>query len=106
MIITTITTPTITTTTTTKITVTTTKTTVTMITTNLRIEGKKLLGLILPKDTMETFLYVQDAPCITPKFALSNVNFANTVGYIQTRGDSLRERKRTGEFPNITLSLN
>ncbi|GKF61753.1 hypothetical protein Tco_0181807, partial [Tanacetum coccineum] len=47
-----------------------------MITTNSRIEGKKLLGLILLKDTMETFLYVQDAPCITQEFALSNVRLA------------------------------
>ncbi|GJS53601.1 hypothetical protein Tco_0626963 [Tanacetum coccineum] len=32
-----------------------------MITTTSRIEDKKLLGLILPKDTIETFLCVQDA---------------------------------------------
>ncbi|GKA46241.1 reverse transcriptase domain-containing protein, partial [Tanacetum coccineum] len=51
-IATTITTPTISTTTTIKI--TTTIITVTMITTTSRIEDKKLLGLILPKDTMET----------------------------------------------------
>ncbi|GKF28884.1 hypothetical protein Tco_0095226 [Tanacetum coccineum] len=44
---------------------TTTITTVTMITTTSRIEDKNLLGLILPKDTMETFLCVQNAPCIT-----------------------------------------
>ncbi|GKE24790.1 hypothetical protein Tco_1436302 [Tanacetum coccineum] len=43
---------------------------------SVRIEDKKLLGLILPKDTMETFLCVQDAPCITQEFALSNVRFA------------------------------
>ncbi|GKB99461.1 hypothetical protein Tco_0985598 [Tanacetum coccineum] len=40
------------------------------------IENKKLLGLILPKDTMETFLYVQNAPYITHEFALSNVRLA------------------------------
>nr|GEY89259.1 reverse transcriptase domain-containing protein [Tanacetum cinerariifolium] len=73
------------TTTTTKITVTIT--TVTMITTNSRIEGKKLSGLMRPprlrtkgiletKGTMETFLYVQDAPCITPDFALLSVRLA------------------------------
>ncbi|GJR46074.1 hypothetical protein Tco_1314177 [Tanacetum coccineum] len=45
-----------------------------MITTNSRIEDKKLLGLILPKDTMETFLCVQNAPCITQEFELSNVD--------------------------------
>ncbi|GKF55529.1 hypothetical protein Tco_0165869, partial [Tanacetum coccineum] len=31
-----------------------------MITTTSRIEDKKLLGLILPKDTMQTFLCVQE----------------------------------------------
>ncbi|GJU36796.1 hypothetical protein Tco_1185150 [Tanacetum coccineum] len=36
-----------------------------MITTTSRIEDKNLLGLILPKNTMETSLYVQDAPTIT-----------------------------------------
>ncbi|GJW42626.1 putative ribonuclease H-like domain-containing protein [Tanacetum coccineum] len=51
-------------------------TTVTMIITTSRIEDKKLLGLILPKDTMETFLYVEDAPCITQEFALSSVGLA------------------------------
>ncbi|GKD77832.1 hypothetical protein Tco_1340453 [Tanacetum coccineum] len=55
---------------------TTTITTVTMITTNSKIEDKKLLGLILPKDTMETFFCIQDAPCITQEFALSNVRLA------------------------------
>ncbi|GJT34047.1 reverse transcriptase domain-containing protein [Tanacetum coccineum] len=86
MIATTITTPTITTTTTIKI--TTTITTVIMITTNSRIEGKKLSELMLPpqlrtkgilktKGTMETFLCVQDAPCITQSiFALSSVILA------------------------------
>ncbi|GKA70251.1 hypothetical protein Tco_0776315 [Tanacetum coccineum] len=64
IIATTITTSTIATTITTKITITTT---------NSRIEDKKLLGLIMPKDTMETFLCVQDAPCITHEFALLNV---------------------------------
>ncbi|GKD14954.1 hypothetical protein Tco_1199361 [Tanacetum coccineum] len=67
IIATTITTPIIATTITTKITITTT---------NSRIEDKKLLGLILPKDTMETLLCVQDAPCITQEFALSNVRLA------------------------------
>ncbi|GJQ98010.1 hypothetical protein Tco_0009149 [Tanacetum coccineum] len=47
-----------------------------MITTNSRIEDKKLLGLILPKNTMETSLCVQDAPYITQEFALSSVEFA------------------------------
>ncbi|GKA15900.1 hypothetical protein Tco_0695647 [Tanacetum coccineum] len=49
-------------------------TTVTMITTTSRIEDKKLLGLILPKDTMETFLCVQDAIYILSKerFATSD----------------------------------
>ncbi|GJQ95320.1 hypothetical protein Tco_0006459 [Tanacetum coccineum] len=47
-----------------------------MITTTSRIEDKKQLGLILPKDTMETFLCVQDAPCITQEFALSSVGLA------------------------------
>ncbi|GKB29064.1 hypothetical protein Tco_0868465 [Tanacetum coccineum] len=50
-----------------------------------RIEGKKLSELMLPpqlrtkgvpKGTMETFLYVQDAPCITQEFALSSVRLA------------------------------
>ncbi|GKB10848.1 putative reverse transcriptase domain-containing protein [Tanacetum coccineum] len=72
--------PTVTTTTTVTI-------TITMITTNSRIEGKKLSGLMLPprlrtksilktKGTQETFLCVQDAPCITQEFALSSVGFA------------------------------
>ncbi|GKE15953.1 putative reverse transcriptase domain-containing protein [Tanacetum coccineum] len=47
-----------------------------MITTTGRIEDKNLLGLILPKDTMETFLCVQDAPCITQEIALSSVGLA------------------------------
>ncbi|GJT43228.1 putative reverse transcriptase domain-containing protein [Tanacetum coccineum] len=58
-----------------------------MITTNSGIEGKKLLGLILPpqlrtksilktKGMQETFLCVQDAPCITQEFALSSVKLA------------------------------
>ncbi|GKC95430.1 hypothetical protein Tco_1160872, partial [Tanacetum coccineum] len=47
-----------------------------MITTTSRIEDKNLLGLILPKDTMETFLYVQNAPCITQEIALSSVELA------------------------------
>ncbi|GKC00750.1 hypothetical protein Tco_0986886 [Tanacetum coccineum] len=47
-----------------------------MITTTSRIEDKKLLGLILPKNTMETSLCVQDAPCITQGFALSSVEIA------------------------------
>nr|GEY79592.1 hypothetical protein [Tanacetum cinerariifolium] len=46
--------------------ITTTITTVTKITTNSRTEGKT-------KSTMETFLCVQDAPCITQEFALSSV---------------------------------
>ncbi|GJY49919.1 hypothetical protein Tco_0439875 [Tanacetum coccineum] len=82
MIATTITTPTITTMKTIKIT-----TTVIMITTNSRIEGKKLSKLMLPpqlrtkgilktKGTMETFLCVQDALCITQEFALSRVKLA------------------------------
>ncbi|GJT37528.1 hypothetical protein Tco_0937393 [Tanacetum coccineum] len=50
-----------------------------MITTTSRIEDKKLLGLILPKDTMETFLFVQDAPCITQEFALSSVGLATKL---------------------------
>ncbi|GJR33466.1 hypothetical protein Tco_1209150 [Tanacetum coccineum] len=70
-IATTITTPTIATTTTIIM-----ITTLTMITTTSRIEDKKLLGIILPKDTMETFLCVQDAPCITQEFALSSVGLA------------------------------
>ncbi|GJZ58514.1 hypothetical protein Tco_0614008 [Tanacetum coccineum] len=41
-----------------------------------RIEDKKLLGLILPKDTIETFLCVQDAPYITQEIALSSVGLA------------------------------
>ncbi|GJV13961.1 hypothetical protein Tco_1359284 [Tanacetum coccineum] len=80
MITTTITTPTIATTTTTK-----TITTVTTITTNSRIEGKKLSELMLPpqlrtkgilKSTMEIFLCVQNAPYITPEFALASVGLA------------------------------
>ncbi|GKD89678.1 hypothetical protein Tco_1365185 [Tanacetum coccineum] len=60
--------------TTTPIIVTTTTTNITMITTNSRIEGKKLSRLMLPprlstkgtlKGTMETFLCVKDAPYIT-----------------------------------------
>ncbi|GJT67352.1 reverse transcriptase domain-containing protein [Tanacetum coccineum] len=47
-----------------------------MITSTSRIEDKKLLGLILPKDTMDTFPCVQDAPCITQEFALSGVGLA------------------------------
>nr|GEV41711.1 reverse transcriptase domain-containing protein [Tanacetum cinerariifolium] len=85
MITTTITTPPIVTRTTIKI--TTTITTVTMLTTNSKIEGKKLSELMLPpqlrtkgvlKSTIEIFLYVQDAPCITHEFALSSVRLATT----------------------------
>ncbi|GJT24005.1 hypothetical protein Tco_0893942 [Tanacetum coccineum] len=54
-----------------------------MITTTSRIEDKKLLGLILPKHTMETSLCVQYAPYITQEFALSSVEFA-------TRHDKLQ----------------
>nr|GEZ75693.1 reverse transcriptase domain-containing protein [Tanacetum cinerariifolium] len=75
-ITTTITTPTIAITTITKITVTTTMTTVTKITTNSKIEGKKMSEFVLPKDTTETFLHVQDAPCITQEFSLSSVRLA------------------------------
>ncbi|GJY52669.1 hypothetical protein Tco_0443516 [Tanacetum coccineum] len=49
-----------------------------MITTNSSIEDKKLLGLILPKSTMETALCVQDAPYITQEFALSSVEIATS----------------------------
>ncbi|GJY51097.1 hypothetical protein Tco_0441944 [Tanacetum coccineum] len=52
-----------------------------MITTTGIIEDKNLLGLILPKDTMETFLCVQDAPCITQEIALSNVGLATKWGH-------------------------
>ncbi|GJU25573.1 hypothetical protein Tco_1164194 [Tanacetum coccineum] len=48
-------------------------------TTNNSIEDKKLLGLILPKITMETALCVQDAPCITQEFALSSVEIATSL---------------------------
>ncbi|GJZ41247.1 hypothetical protein Tco_0588133 [Tanacetum coccineum] len=62
-----------------------------MITTNSRIEGKKVSGLMLPprlrtksilktKDTQETFLGVQDAPYITQEFALSSVRLATRSG--------------------------
>ncbi|GJR36891.1 reverse transcriptase domain-containing protein [Tanacetum coccineum] len=44
--------------------------------TSSKIEDKKLLGLILLKDTMDTFLCVQDVPCITQEFALSSVGLA------------------------------
>ncbi|GKB34606.1 hypothetical protein Tco_0879548 [Tanacetum coccineum] len=68
-------------------TTTTVTITITMITTNSRIEGKKLSGLMLPprlrtksilktKGKQETFLCVQDAPCITQEFALSSVGLA------------------------------
>ncbi|GJR99347.1 putative reverse transcriptase domain-containing protein [Tanacetum coccineum] len=50
-----------------------------MITTTSRIEDKNLLGLNLPKDTLETFLCVQNAPCITQEIALSSVEFATKV---------------------------
>ncbi|GJT51690.1 hypothetical protein Tco_0977847 [Tanacetum coccineum] len=61
-----------------------------MITTNSRIEGKKLSELMLPpqlrtkgimktKGTMETFLCVQDAPCVTQDFALSSVRLATKI---------------------------
>ncbi|GJU07071.1 putative reverse transcriptase domain-containing protein [Tanacetum coccineum] len=68
-------------------TTTTVTITITIITTNSRIEGKKLSELMLPpqlrtkgilktKCTKETFLCVQDAPCITQEFALSSVRLA------------------------------
>ncbi|GJR91314.1 reverse transcriptase domain-containing protein [Tanacetum coccineum] len=53
-----------------------------MITTNSSIEDKKLLGLILPRNTMETSLCVQDAPCITQEFALSSVRTCNKIGHL------------------------
>ncbi|GJR83381.1 putative reverse transcriptase domain-containing protein [Tanacetum coccineum] len=64
-----------------------------MITTNSRIEGKKVLGLMLPprlrtksilktKDTQETFLGVQDAPYITQEFALSSVRLTTSFDVI------------------------
>ncbi|GKC04016.1 hypothetical protein Tco_0995626 [Tanacetum coccineum] len=62
-----------------------------MITTNSRIEDKKLLGLILPRNTMETSLCVQDAPCITQEFALSSVEFATRL----MNNDSLRSEERS-----------
>ncbi|GJT09697.1 hypothetical protein Tco_0856739 [Tanacetum coccineum] len=87
MIATTITTPTITST---KITtqITITITTATMITITSKIEDKNLLGLILPKNTMETFLYVQDAPYITQEFALSSVGLATK--WFHTRPEKLQ----------------
>ncbi|GKC22240.1 reverse transcriptase domain-containing protein [Tanacetum coccineum] len=41
---------------------------------NPQIRCKNLLGLILLKDTMETFLCVQNAPCITQEIALCQVS--------------------------------
>ncbi|GJU36988.1 hypothetical protein Tco_1185342 [Tanacetum coccineum] len=57
-----------------------------MITITSKIEDKNLLGLILPKNTMETFLYVQDAPYITQEFALSSVELATISAQKQTTG--------------------
>ncbi|GJZ70686.1 hypothetical protein Tco_0634537 [Tanacetum coccineum] len=64
-----------------------------MITTNSRIEGKKVSGLMLPprlrtksilktKDMQETFLGVQDAPYIIQEFALSGVRLATRAAPI------------------------
>ncbi|GJX08324.1 hypothetical protein Tco_0196256 [Tanacetum coccineum] len=65
--------------------------------TQSRIEGKKLSGLMLPprlrtksilktKGTQETFLCVQDAPCITQEFALSSVGLATKWGHTDQKG--------------------
>ncbi|GKD54157.1 hypothetical protein Tco_1287544 [Tanacetum coccineum] len=59
-----------------------------MITTNNRIEGKKLLGLMLPPQLktvgmLETFPYVKDAPCIIQDLALLSVRLATREGALQ-----------------------
>ncbi|GKF14685.1 hypothetical protein Tco_0056147 [Tanacetum coccineum] len=67
-----------------------------MITTNSKIEDKKLLGLILPKNTMETSLCVQDAPYITQEFALSSVEFATRYGYVKYHKKSVKNEHENG----------
>ncbi|GKE07915.1 putative reverse transcriptase domain-containing protein [Tanacetum coccineum] len=71
-----------------------------MITTNNRIEGKKLPGLMLPHQLktvgiLETFPYVNDVPCITHDLALLSVRFAAKWVTIprtaETKGQPLEE---------------
>ncbi|GJU66961.1 hypothetical protein Tco_1253220 [Tanacetum coccineum] len=71
-----------------------------MITTNSRIEDKKLLGLILPKNTMETSLCVQDAPYITQEFALSSVNLQQGGSFDQ---ELQKQRTSHGKQPAISI---
>ncbi|GJY60038.1 hypothetical protein Tco_0459930 [Tanacetum coccineum] len=70
-----------------------------MITTTSRIEDKNLLGLILPKDTMETFLCVQNAPCITQEIALSSVELATKkrIGKETKRSKNDQKPTRNGK---------
>ncbi|GKC96596.1 hypothetical protein Tco_1162038 [Tanacetum coccineum] len=76
-----------------------------MITTTSRIEDKNLLGLILPKDTMETFLCVQNAPALQ-EIALSQCSIlATKVGHhdqIHCRDQMIQPLKTTLE--DIQLS--
>ncbi|GJU99159.1 hypothetical protein Tco_1328430 [Tanacetum coccineum] len=88
-----------------------------MITTNSRIEGKKLSELILPpqlrtkgilktRGTMETFLCVQDAPCITQEFAQSSVRLATRVMSSPNHPTSGIEDAFSSNFPDyIPISL-
>ncbi|GJZ58926.1 hypothetical protein Tco_0614742 [Tanacetum coccineum] len=59
-----------------------------MITTNNRIEGKKLSGLMLPPHLrtigmLETFLCVRNVICITQDVALSSVRLATRERALQ-----------------------
>ncbi|GJZ83279.1 hypothetical protein Tco_0648452 [Tanacetum coccineum] len=59
-----------------------------MITTNNRIEGKKLLGLMMPPQLktivmLEAFPCVKDAPCIIQDLALSSIKLATRERALQ-----------------------
>ncbi|GJR47634.1 hypothetical protein Tco_1315737 [Tanacetum coccineum] len=74
-----------------------------MITTTSRIEDKNLLELILSKDTMETFLCVQNAPCITQEIALSSVELATKIRLCIHAKRQGRERdSRNAAWPEPT----
>ncbi|GKE94817.1 hypothetical protein Tco_1579672 [Tanacetum coccineum] len=82
-------------------TVTTTITIATMITTNNRIEDKKLSGLMLPPQLkivgiLGTFPCVKDAPCITQDLALSSVR-------LTTRALQISVPKSKQQYPRKSI---
>ncbi|GKA33367.1 retrotransposon protein, putative, ty3-gypsy subclass [Tanacetum coccineum] len=78
-----------------------------MITTNSRIEDKKLSGLMLlpqlkTKGILETFLCVKDVPYITQDLALSSVRLATRTANNNTHGRAyLLRDKNAHQDPNV-----